>query len=86
MVFRDPYVLDFLRLKDTYSEQDLEAAILREMENFLLELGSGFTFVARQKRMVIDNEDHRHECLHERGRQVFAWDCEKSQSAVLGRV
>ena len=57
LIFRDPYVLDFLNLKDTYSEHDLEAAILREIENFLLELGSGFTFVARQKRMVIDNQD-----------------------------
>jgi predicted nuclease of restriction endonuclease-like (RecB) superfamily len=57
LVFRDPYILDFLRLKDTYSEDDLEAAILREMEQFLLELGAGFTFVARQYRMVIGNED-----------------------------
>ena len=57
LVFRDPYLLDFLGLKDTYSEKDLEAAILREMEAFLLELGAGFTFVARQKRMVIDGKD-----------------------------
>jgi predicted nuclease of restriction endonuclease-like (RecB) superfamily len=46
LVFRDPYVLDFLNLKDTYSEQDLETAILRELERFLLELGRGFSFVA----------------------------------------
>ncbi len=57
LVFRDPYVLDFLNLKDTYSEGDLEAAILREMESFILELGAGFAFVARQKRMNIDNKD-----------------------------
>lgn len=57
LVFRDPYVLDFLNLKDTYSESDLEAAILKELESFILELGAGFTFVARQKRMTIDNED-----------------------------
>lgn len=57
LVFRDPYVLDFLNLKDTYSESDLETAILRELESFILELGAGFTFVARQKRMSIDNED-----------------------------
>ncbi|MCE7984287.1 MAG: DUF1016 domain-containing protein [Caldilinea sp. CFX5] len=63
LIFRDPYVLDFLNLKDTYSEQDLETAIIREMELFLLELGSGFTFVARQKRMVIDNEDHNLDLL-----------------------
>lgn len=49
MVFRDPYLLDFLGLSGAYSEKDLEAAILREMESFLLELGSGFCFVARQK-------------------------------------
>lgn len=58
LVFRDPYVLDFLGLKDTYAEKDLESAILREMESFLLELGAGFAFVARQKRMIIDGEDH----------------------------
>lgn len=58
LVFRDPYVLDFLNLKDTYSERDLETAILRELESFLLELGCGFSFVARQKRIVIDREDH----------------------------
>jgi predicted nuclease of restriction endonuclease-like (RecB) superfamily len=57
LVFRDPYVLDFLNLKDTYRESDLESAILRELEFFILELGAGFTFVARQKRMTIDNED-----------------------------
>ncbi len=49
LVFRDPYLLDFLGLKDTYGEKDLEAAILREMEAFILELGVGFTFVERQK-------------------------------------
>jgi len=57
LVFRDPYFLDFLGLRDAYSENDLETAILREMERFLLELGVGFTFVARQYRMVIGNED-----------------------------
>ena len=57
LVFRDPYILDFLRLRDTYSEDDLESAILREIEQFLLELGTGFSFVARQYRMVIGNED-----------------------------
>ena len=58
LVFRDPYILDFLGLKDTYAEKDLEAAILREIESFILELGVGFAFIARQKRMTIDNEDH----------------------------
>jgi predicted nuclease of restriction endonuclease-like (RecB) superfamily len=58
LVFRDPYVLDFLGLPTDFSEADLEAAILREIETFLLELGSGFTFVARQKRMSIGADDY----------------------------
>jgi len=57
LVFRDTYFLDFLGLKDTFSEKDLENAILKELENFLLELGVGFTFVARQKRITVDGED-----------------------------
>ena len=57
LFFRDPYLLDFLGLHDGFSEHDLENAIIREMETFLLELGAGFAFVARQKRMTIDNED-----------------------------
>lgn len=57
LVFRDPYLLDFLGLEDTYSERDLEAAILRELERFLLELGTDFSFVARQKRMTIGDRD-----------------------------
>ena len=57
LIFRDPYLLNFLGLKDTYGEKDLEAAILREMENFILELGVGFTFVARQKRVTVGDDD-----------------------------
>lgn len=57
LVFRDPYLLNFLGLSDTYSERDLETAILREIEQFLLELGTDFTFVARQKRLTIGKED-----------------------------
>ena len=68
MVFRDPYLLDFLDLSGAYSEKDLEAAILREMESFLLEMGNGFCFVERQKRMSVGKDDfyldllfyHRH--------------------------
>lgn len=56
-VFKDPYFLDFLDLKEGYLESDLESAILSELEPFILELGNGFAFVARQKRMIIDNED-----------------------------
>jgi predicted nuclease of restriction endonuclease-like (RecB) superfamily len=57
LVFRDPYVLDFLGLPADYSEHELETAILRELENFLLELGQGFSFIARQKRMSIGADD-----------------------------
>ena len=57
IVFRDPYLLDFLGLSGAYSEKDLEAAILREMESFLLEMGNGFCFVERQKRMSVGGDD-----------------------------
>jgi predicted nuclease of restriction endonuclease-like (RecB) superfamily len=57
LVLRDPYLLDFLGLKDAYHERDLEAAILREMERFILELGSGFAFLSRQKRFTLDGEN-----------------------------
>ena len=57
LVLKDPYVLDFLGLQDRYLEKDLEDAILRELEGFLLELGTGFSFVARQKRIQLDQDD-----------------------------
>lgn len=56
-VFKDPYLLDFLDLKNGFLETDLESSILKELELFLLELGNGFTFVERQKRMIIDGDD-----------------------------
>ena len=55
--FKDPYFLDFLGLKDGYLEKDVESAIIKELELFILELGKGFSFVERQKRMIIDGED-----------------------------
>jgi len=58
LVLKDPYILDFLGMKDIYSERDLEKAVLREIESFILELGTDFSFIARQKRIVIDGEDH----------------------------
>ncbi|MHB1354574.1 MAG: PDDEXK nuclease domain-containing protein [Anaerolineae bacterium] len=68
LVFRDPYLLDFLGLTGVFQERDLEAAIMREMESFILELGAGFAFVARQTRITVDGDDfyldllffHRH--------------------------
>jgi len=58
LLLKDPYVLDFLGLNDRYLERNLEDAILRELESFLLEMGAGFTFVARQKRLQIDSDDY----------------------------
>jgi predicted nuclease of restriction endonuclease-like (RecB) superfamily len=74
LVLQDPYVLDFLKLADTYSEDDLEAAILREIERFLLELGVGFAFLERQKRIVLDGEDYYIDLLffHRRMRRLVA--------------
>jgi predicted nuclease of restriction endonuclease-like (RecB) superfamily len=76
LVFRDPYLLDFLGLKDTFNEKDVEAAILREMEAFILELGVGFCFVARQKRMQIDGRDYYLDLLfyHRKLRRLVAVD------------
>ena len=53
---KDPFVLEFLDLKDEYSESDLEEALIRHLETFLLELGDDFTFVGRQRRLRIDDE------------------------------
>ena len=58
LVFRDPYVLDFLGLSDTYSEKDLESAIIVELQRFIIELGQDFAFLARQKRIAVDNRDY----------------------------
>ena len=56
---KDPYVLEFLDLKDEYSESDLEEALILHLEHFLLELGGDFTFVGRQKRLRIGDEWYR---------------------------
>ena len=76
LVFRDHYVLDFLGLRDTYAERDLEAAILREMEAFILELGVGFAFLERQKRIMVDGDDHYLDLLfyHRHLRRLVAID------------
>lgn len=58
LVFRDPYFLDFLGLADTYSEKDLETSIIVELQRFIIEMGSDFAFMARQKRITIDNRDY----------------------------
>lgn len=74
LVFRDPYFLDFLGLKGSFREKDVESAILREMEAFILEMGDGFSFVARQKRISVDAEDYYLDLLfyHRRLKQLIA--------------
>jgi predicted nuclease of restriction endonuclease-like (RecB) superfamily len=74
VIFKDPYFLDFLGLRQGYDEADLESAILRQLESFILELGRGFAFVERQKRMVIDGEDFYLDLLffHRRLRRLVA--------------
>lgn len=76
LVFRDPYLLDFLGLKGAYSEKDLETAILRDLESFLVELGGDFAFLARQKRINVDGEDFYLDLLfyHRRLRRLVVID------------
>lgn len=76
LIFRDPYILDFLGLKNAFSEKNLEDAILREMEQFLLELGQGFTFIERQKRMIIDERTYKVDLLffHRKLNRLIAID------------
>ena len=90
LVFKDHYVLDFLNLKDTFSESDLETAIIQEIENFIVELGIGFTFVARQKRMSIDNIDHYLDLLfyHRKLKRLIAVELKigKFKAAYKGQM
>ena len=76
LVFRDPYFLDFLNLKNTYSEKDLESAIIAELQRFISELGIDFAFLARQKRITIDNRDYYIDLLfyHRRLKSLVAID------------
>jgi predicted nuclease of restriction endonuclease-like (RecB) superfamily len=90
LVFRDPYLLDLLGLKGAYSEQDLECAILREIEGVLLELGNGFSFVARQKRMSVGKDDFHLDLLffHRHLRRLIAVELklESFQPAHIGQM
>ncbi len=90
LVFRDPYILDFLGLKDVYAERDLEQAILRELEAFIQELGTDFAFVARQKRISVDHEDYYLDLLfyHRRLRRLVAIDLKlgRFQAADKGQM
>lgn len=90
LVFREPYYLDFLEMKDAFSEKDFESAILRELENFILELGVGFTFVARQKRITVDKRDYYLDLLffHRKLRRLVAIELKlgKFQAADKGQM
>ncbi len=90
MVFRDPYFLDFLGLSGQHLEQDVEDAILRELEAFIQEMGTDFAFVARQKRITVDNEDYYLDLLfyHRRLRCLVAIDLKlgKFQAADKGQM
>ncbi|MCM2375226.1 PDDEXK nuclease domain-containing protein [Aporhodopirellula aestuarii] len=76
MVFRDPFFLGFLGLKDTYTENNLYLAILRELETFILGLGMSFAFVGRKHRIKIDDEDFYIDLLfyHRRFRRLVVID------------
>lgn len=90
LVFRDPYILDFLGLKDTFSEADLETAMLRELERVLLEFGTDFAFIARQKRMTIGNQDFYLDLLfyHRRLARLIAVDLKlgRFEAAYKGQM
>lgn len=90
LVFQDPYVLDFLGLHGNYSERDLESAIVADLQTFITELGNDFAFMARQKRITVDNEDYYIDLLfyHRRLRCLVAIDLKlgKFQAAYKGQM
>lgn len=90
LVFKDPYFLNLLGLKDTYSEKNLEDAILKKLEIFLLELGHGFSFIERQKRIIIDGEDFKIDLLffHRKLKRLIAIELKlgKFKAAYKGQM
>lgn len=76
LVFKSPYFLEFTGLKGMYSEKSLEDSLVAHLEQFIMELGYGFTFVERQKRMIIDGEDFYLDLLfyHRKLRRLIAID------------
>lgn len=90
LIFQDPYVLDFLGLHDNYSEKDLESAIIAELQRFIIELGNDFAFLARQKRITVDNEDYYIDLLfyHRRLRSLVAIDLKlgRFQASYKGQM
>lgn len=81
LVFKSPYFLEFTGLKGFYSEKSLEDCLVAHLEQFIIELGNGFSFVARQKRMIIDGEDFKLDLLfyHRRLHRLIAIDLKKGR-------
>lgn len=81
LVFKSPYFLDFTGLKSYYSERDLEDMLITGLQQFIMELGNGFTFVERQKRMIIDSEDHYLDLLfyHRKLHRLIAIELKKGK-------
>ena len=81
LVFKSPYFLEFTGLKGMYSEKSLEDCLVTHLEQFIIELGNGFSFVARQKRMIIDGEDFYLDLLfyHRRLHRLIAIDLKKGR-------
>ena len=90
LVFKSPYFLEFTGLKGVYSEKSLEDSLLVHLEHFILELGVGFTFVERQKRMIIDGEDFYLDLLfyHRKLRRLIAIELKlgKFKAAYKGQM
>ena len=90
LAFHDPYFLDFLGLSGSYSEKDLESAIVADMQQFIIEMGNDFAFMARQKRITVDDEDYYIDLLfyHRRLRCLVAIDLKlgKFQAAYKGQM
>lgn len=90
LVFKSPYFLEFTGLKGVYSEKSLEDSLLLHLEHFILELGVGFTFVERQKRMIIDGEDFYLDLLfyHRKLRRLVAIELKlgKFKAAYKGQM
>ena len=81
LVFKSPYFLELTGLKGFYSEKSLEDCLVAHLEQFIIELGNGFSFVARQKRMIIDGEDFKLDLLfyHRRLHRLIAIDLKKGR-------
>ena len=90
LVFKSPYFLEFTGLKNMYNEKSLEDCLVANLEQFIIELGNGFSFVARQKRMIIDGEDFYLDLLfyHRRLRRLIAIDLKKGgfKAAYKGQM